>query len=290
MPKKSGLAGPREMEIGRRVQQARERINWPQPAFAAELDISRDRLASIEYGRTPLRYPVAYRLCAIFDINPQWLANGAGDMTSSLALPDLPMPEGLPPRALFSQIHDQFMAGRPRPKAKTAAAAARKKTAQEDLIPNFDATAHVIRSLTDLLSGQKFRSPLERQEFALEVTSYARELALRLRRDATRERARPVSSRRGGPSPRHLDLAGLPARNAGTVLRLRDGIRRLDQEIGRLDAAMRSLNPVALNPASLPRPSALEVARLEEATEKIARQIEEAERKIKALVARRATV
>jgi hypothetical protein len=82
-------------------------------------------------------------------------------------------------------------------------------------------------------------------------------------------------------------LAGLPARNAKTVLRLRDGIRRLDQEIGRLDAAMRSLNPVALGPASLPRPAAFEVARLEEATEKIASQIEEAERKIKALIARR---
>jgi transcriptional regulator with XRE-family HTH domain len=287
MPKKSGLAGPREKEIGRRVQQARERINWPQPAFAAELDISRDRLASIEYGRTPLRYPVAYRLCSIFDINPQWLANGTGDMTSSLALPDLPMPEGQPPRALFSHIHDQYRAGRPGAKLKSASA--RKKKAEEDLIPNFDATAHVIRSLTDLLSREKFRSPVERQEFALELTTYARELALRLRRDATRERARPVSSRRDGSSPRHPDLAGLPARNARTVLRLRDGIRRLDQEIGRLDAAMRSLNPVAVGPASLPRPAAFEVARLEEATEKIACQIEEAERKIKALIARRTT-
>jgi transcriptional regulator with XRE-family HTH domain len=287
MPKKSGLAGPREQEIGRRVQQARERINWPQPAFAAELDISRDRLASIEYGRTPLRYPVAYRLCSIFDINPQWLANGAGEMTSSLALPDLPMPESQPPRALFSHIYDQHRAARPGAKGKSAPAAARKKKAEEDLIPNFDAVSHVIRSLTDLLSREKFRSPVERQEFALEVTTYARELALRLRRDATRDRARPVSSRRDGPSPRHADLAGLPARNAKTVLRLRDGIRRLDQEIGRLDAAMRSLNPVALGPASLPRPAAFEVARLEEATEKIASQIEEAERKIKALIARR---
>jgi transcriptional regulator with XRE-family HTH domain len=276
------------MEIGRRVQQARERINWPQPAFAAELDISRDRLASIEYGRTPLRYPVGYRLCSIFDINPQWLANGTGEVTSSMALPDLPMPEGLPPKALFSHIYDQHVAARPAAKARAARAAARTKKG-EDLIPNFDATAHVIRSLTDLLSGEKFRSPVERQEFALELTSYARELALRLRRNATRERARAVSSRRGGSAPRHLDLAGIPARNASTVLRLREGIRRLDQEIGRLDAAMRSLNPVALNPASLPRPAAFEVARLEEATEKIARQIEEAERKIKALVGRRIT-
>jgi transcriptional regulator with XRE-family HTH domain len=290
MPKISGLVSPREKEIGRRVQQARERINWPQPAFAAELEISRDRLASVEYGRTPLRYPVGYRLCAIFDINPEWLANGAGEMTSSLALPELPMPEGLPPKAMFSRIYDQLRAPRPGAKGKSAAASARKKKPEDDLIPNFDATAHVIRSLTDLFSGEKFRSPLERQEFALELTSYARELALRLRRDATRQRAWAVSSRRGGASPRHFDAAGLAARNAKTIVRLREGIRRLEQEIGRLDAAMRTLNPLALSPASLPRPAALEVGRLEEAVDKIGRQIDEAERKIKGLIARRSAM
>src|SRR5580658_10365257 len=112
MPHKSGLVDQREIDIGRRVQQAREYINWPQPAFAAELDISRDRLASIEYGRTPLRYPVGYRLCVVFDINPEWLANGTGEMTSPLMLPNLPMPEGLPPKAMFTKIYDEF-ANRP---------------------------------------------------------------------------------------------------------------------------------------------------------------------------------
>jgi len=287
MPKKSGLVTSREKEIGRRVQISRESINWPQPAFAAELDISRDRLASIEYGRTPLRYPVAYRLCTLFDISPDWLANGTGEMKSATALPDLPMPEGVPPRTIFSQVHDRHQSGKPGAKAKPARAGGGKKKADEDLIENFDATGHVIRSLTDLFAREKFRSPLERQEFALEITSYARELALRLRRDSTRERTWPVASRRGGASSKPVDFAGLPARNAKTVAGLRQGIRRLDQEINRLDAAMKTMNPVALNPALLPRPASVEVARLEDAMEKIGRQIEEAEGKIKTLMTRR---
>jgi len=287
MPKESGLVSPREREIGRRVQRARERINWPQPAFAAELDISRDRLASVEYGRTPLRYADGYRLCAIFDISPEWLANGQGEMASDQVLPNLPMPEGLPAKAMFTRIYDEAAAKPGAARKKLPQRGGHAKQADKDLIPHFDPTAHVIRGLTDLLSQEKFRSPLERQEFALEITSYARDLALRLRRDATKERARAVSARHGGSAAKHAGLADIPAKNAKLVLQLRDGIQRLDHEIGRLDAAMKTLNPVAINPSQLPRPSALEVLRVEEAMEKIGRQIEEAEAKIKVLMARR---
>jgi transcriptional regulator with XRE-family HTH domain len=283
MPHKSGLVDQREMDLGRRVQQAREYINWPQPAFAAELDISRDRLASVEYGRTPLRYPVGYRLCVIFDISPEWLANGTGNMKSDQVLPDLPMPEGLPAKAMFSRIYDQAVSGKPIAVKK----ASRRQALDEDLVPGFDATTYIVRGLTDLLSKEKFRSALEKQEFALEITSYARDLALRLRRDKTRERALAVSARRGGSSSKPADLAGVPARNAKMVVQLREGIQRLTQEIDKLDAAMQSLNPVAIDPSRLPRPDAMEVVRLEGAMEKIAQQIEEAERKIKAMMARR---
>ncbi len=286
MPKISGLVDQREKEIARRVQLARERINWPQPAFATELEISRDRLASIEYARTPLRYPVGYRLCVVFDINPDWLANGTGDMTSSLAMPELPMPEGLPPKAMFSRVYDQFAAGKPVSAKKNLAR--RGKQTDGDLIPDFDPALHVIRGMSELFAKETFRSPLERQEFALEITTYARELALRLRHDATKQRALTVSGRRG--ASKQGDMSGIPAKNASMVLQLRDGIRRLDQEIGRLDAAMKSLNPVAIDPSRLPRPSALEVGRLEDSMEKIARQIEDAERKIKSLMTRRTPV
>jgi hypothetical protein len=288
MPKKSGLVTQREAEVGRRVQRVREYINWPQPAFAAEVDISRDRLASVEYARTPLRYSDGYRLCVVFDISPEWLASGTGEMKSSQITPDLPMPEGYPAKTMFTQVYDQTTGAKNAlPIKKPSTPWRRKEMPEDDLIPNFDATTHVIRGLTDLLATEKFRSPLERQEFALEITSYARDLALRLRRDVTRERAIAVSTRRGGLTSKTADLAGIPARNAKMVVQLRAGIRRLDQEIGKLDAAMQALNPVAINPSRLPRPAALEVVQLEDAMDKIARQIEEAERKIKTLLSPR---
>ena len=289
MPKKSGLVTRQEADIARRVQRVRDHINWPQPAFAAELDISRDRLASIEYARTPLRYMIGYRLCVVFDINPGWLANGAGEMKSTLVLPDLPMPESFPARSLFSRIFEQTTAAkRGSPGKKPSPRGARKPQMDQGLKPNFDATAHVIRGLTDLLAKEKFRSPLQRQEFALEITGYARDLALRLRRETTRDRAVAITTRRGGWSARPADLAGVPARNTKIVLQLRAGIRRLDQQIGKLEAAMQDLNPVANNLSRLPRPAAMEVLQLEDAMEKIARQINEAERKIKTLMSRRA--
>jgi transcriptional regulator with XRE-family HTH domain len=288
MPKISGLVSPREKEIARRVQQVREHINWPQPAFASEMDISRDRLASVEYARTPLRFADGYRLCMVFDINPEWLANGTGDMRSSLLTPNLPLPEGFPAKAMFSSIYDQYTAGTLDAASMKPSRRERQKQAEEDLVENFDATAHVVRNLSDLLSKERFSSPLVRQEFALEITTYARELALRLRRDATKDRTRPVAGRRGSPS-KTLEFSGVPAKNAKLVLRLRDGIHRLDREIGKLDAAMKTLNPMAINSSSLPRAAAFEVGRLEEAIEKIARQIEEAEAKMKALMAKRNT-
>jgi hypothetical protein len=289
MPKVSGLVSPREKEIARRVGQVREHINWPQPAFAAELDISRDRLASVEYSRTPLRFADGYRMCMVFDINPEWLANGVGEMRSNLLTPNLPQPDGFPAKSMFSSIYDHYISGKPAPPIKKNSRLARQLEMAEDLIPNFDATAHVVRGLSDLLTKEKFHSPLVKQEFALEITTYARELALRLRRDATKDRTRPVAGRRGGPPANHLDLAGLPAKNAKLILRLRDGIHRLDREIGKLDAAMKTINPVALSSSNLPRPAAFEVGLLEEAIEKIARQIEEAEAKMKALMTKRIT-
>jgi transcriptional regulator with XRE-family HTH domain len=273
------------MDIGRRIQQVREHINWPQPAFAAELDISRDRLASIEYGRTPLRYPVGYRLCGQFSINPEWLANGKGEMKSDLVIPDLPMPEGLPIKSMFSKIYDQAISGKPIVVKKPR----RASTVEEELVVNFDATTYIVRGITDLLAKERFRNALEKQEFALEVVSHARDLALRLRRDKTSERALAVSNRRSDTA-KVAELATIPARNAKMVVVLREGIRRLEQEINSLDAAMKALNPVAIDPARLPRPEALEVVRLEGAMDKIGQQIEEAERKVKALLAKRPPV
>ena len=272
MPKISGLVSPREKEIARRVQQVREHINWPQPAFASEMDISRDRLASVEYGRTPLRYPAGYRLCFIFDVNPGWLADGVGETKATAGALELPTPESQPRRALFSQVWDK-VAGQQRP-SRAAARGPRKKSPRGELIPQFDATGHVVSFLADLLAREKFRSPLERQEFALEITAYAHSLALRLRRATTQQLhvAAP-----------HGRTAEAPLRQDKMTQKLREGAQRLELEFGKLNRAIASLNPAAAHPAFAPRPVASEAARLQDALAKIGAQIEDAEARIRML-------
>ena len=278
MPKKSGLVTPREKEIGRRVKRFREQINWPQPAFAIEMEISRDRLASIEYARTPLRYDVGYRLCFIFDVSHEWLATGAGEMRASTAAADLPIPESQRRTALFSTVWDQLRKGGTLAgKKKAAQAAAGNK--KGNLIRNFDPAAHVARFMADLFAREKFRSPIERQEFALEVTSYARELSLRLKREAAKSRFLASSDRRSDQTA--------PARNARLAVKLGDGILRLEREIGKLHGAMSRLNPVSVNPSALPPAAGEELVRLQETIDKIAAQIEEAEGQLRSVVPRK---
>ena len=94
-----------ERAICARVKTARESINWSQAAFAEQLGISRDQLASIEYGRTPLRYDIAWRLREAFGISLLWLEEGF-NFPDDFEHDDLPMPSatGLPPRALLSAV------------------------------------------------------------------------------------------------------------------------------------------------------------------------------------------
>ena len=285
MPKKSGLVTPREVLIGQRVKQFRDQINWPQPAFAGELGVSRDSLASIEYGRTPLRYAIGYRLCFIFDVNPRWLATGKGEIKAAAAVLELTRPERVPDKALWSEICDHAQPARPGRRA--AAGRPPRKPKDSGAIHGFDATAHVTRFMGDLFAKEKFRSPVERQEFALEVTSYARELALRIRRERTRERYLTVSTGRRTRESEPDQPGGTTKRNAGAVSRLREGVRLLHQQIRKLNAAMDKLNPVSVNPSSLPRSSEAEVVRLQNAIEKIAGQVESAETAIKFLLGRR---
>jgi transcriptional regulator with XRE-family HTH domain len=291
MPKESGLMTQRQREIGQRAKRFRDTINWPQSAFAAELGITRDRLASFEYGRTPLRYDIGYRLCYLFDVNHEWLSQGSGDMRAGVARSDLPAPEGQPRNALFSQVCDRVRGAKPGGKAASAAKAKAVRQAAKGkeggLIPHFDPAAHVSSFMGDLFAREKFGSPLERQEFALEVTSYARELALRMRRESTKERYVAATGRRGAQPARQAGVRGVAGRRARMLLWLRESSRRLNQESERLSAALQKLDPANVNPAVLPRPMGVEVVRVQELIEKIGREIEEAEAKIKALMARK---
>jgi len=273
MPNKSGKVTAREREIGERARQFRESINWPQSAMAPEVDLSRDRLASVEYGRTPLRYAAGYRLCFIFDVNPGWLADGVGEMKAAAGALDLPTPDTQPKRALFSEIWDKVRGRKQRP-ARADSRGKAKKPLEKDLIPHFDATGHVVSFMADLFAREKFRSPLERQEFALEITAYAHNLALRLRRATTQQLHVAAPHGRAGDAPLRHDKM---------TQKLREGAERLELELEKLHRAIEALNPQNGNPAIAPRPVASEAARLQEAMAKIAEQIEDAEARIRML-------
>lgn len=63
-----------ERPIGMRVRELRQRMRYEQPELAAALGITRDQLANIEIGRTPLRYAVALKLQATFRAGLEYLA------------------------------------------------------------------------------------------------------------------------------------------------------------------------------------------------------------------------
>jgi transcriptional regulator with XRE-family HTH domain len=101
-----------ECAIGARVKIVREEIRWSQSAFAEQIGLTRNELASIEYGRTPLRYDIAWRLRWAFGISLQWLGEEEGSADGSMH-DELPTPSGtgLPARALLSEVVKKFPPG-----------------------------------------------------------------------------------------------------------------------------------------------------------------------------------
>jgi transcriptional regulator with XRE-family HTH domain len=73
-----------EREIASRVRKVRFAEQLSQSQFARALGLSRDRIACVEYGRTPLSVDIADKLALKFDVGLKWLATGAGRMKPSI--------------------------------------------------------------------------------------------------------------------------------------------------------------------------------------------------------------
>jgi transcriptional regulator with XRE-family HTH domain len=72
-------------EIAVRLCRVREALKLSQTQFAYQLLITRERLATYEDGRTPLRGDVGIRLCRQFFVSEFWLATGSVDEKSQQA-------------------------------------------------------------------------------------------------------------------------------------------------------------------------------------------------------------
>lgn len=100
----------REVAICRRFREARLRAKWRMPDFARALEIPRDRLASYEYARSPIRYALAKRMCDRFNINQRWLATGRLPSRHYVDIHAF-VESQIPDKMLFSEAYEAFLSG-----------------------------------------------------------------------------------------------------------------------------------------------------------------------------------
>ena len=97
-----------EIEVCKRLLEIRQLLDLEQRSLGSALGITRDRLASYENFRAPLRYSVGDLLCSTFNINQRWLATGRLPQTQYQPV-DEQTSQQIPPRALFTEAYDTFL-------------------------------------------------------------------------------------------------------------------------------------------------------------------------------------
>jgi transcriptional regulator with XRE-family HTH domain len=183
MPKASGLMTKREREICARVKLFREQVHWAQETFAREIDLTRDQLASIEYGRTPLRYGIARLMVVLFDVSWKWLGTGEGPVR--LAPGDhaeLIEPDSKNEVRLFTEVWDECFSKPLFPLPEIAT------TPDEETLPDFDVSANVIRTALRAVEDARLSSAKEKVDFANDVKTSLGELAASYRKQSIRDR------------------------------------------------------------------------------------------------------
>jgi transcriptional regulator with XRE-family HTH domain len=109
MRAKNSKLDSRETAICLRLVEARADLRLDQMAFGSVAGISRDRVASYENLRAPLRYPIADRLCCAFNINQRWMATGEVPKFHYVHIPKQ-VSRTIPGRMLFSEAYHTKLA------------------------------------------------------------------------------------------------------------------------------------------------------------------------------------
>lgn len=81
---KKPVLSPEELGVARRLREARNHLNLSQGDVARQLGITRERLASYEDGRTPIRFDIALRFCWHFVFSEEWLALGEKEIIARM--------------------------------------------------------------------------------------------------------------------------------------------------------------------------------------------------------------
>lgn len=100
----------RERKVCQRLKEARETLRFTQEEFADETGIKRQRLASYEEGRAPVRFDIALRICHQFLISEKWLALGTGHPRFLMDLAAEKESAQIPTDLPFGAAFDQFLA------------------------------------------------------------------------------------------------------------------------------------------------------------------------------------
>jgi transcriptional regulator with XRE-family HTH domain len=181
----------RELEIVARLKEAREFLRFTQKEFAEEIGITRQRLASYEEGRAPLRWEIALRACRRFFISEFWLAYGhiqifsvkgdqkeiplraeglwgsdkfsAGSPRGMVSLAIQPIVQTLRPGMLFSKAFDQYLLAAFRELWMS------RHRAAGPFLPS-DSIKYIAYALTCIIENGLLRMPLEaRRRFLLNL-------------------------------------------------------------------------------------------------------------------------
>ncbi len=106
----------REFEICSRLKEIREELHLGQKEFGQQVGMTRERIASYEAARAPLRYDLALKICRQFIISEKWLAIGKGDKRSCMDLTTenpsdlvrIDMPFGAAYDAYFGALYEKY--------------------------------------------------------------------------------------------------------------------------------------------------------------------------------------
>ena len=68
------------MSLGRRIKELRETLGLTQPAFAERIGVTKRAVQEWEAGRRSPSEPVLRQIEQTFNVNPEWLREGKGEM------------------------------------------------------------------------------------------------------------------------------------------------------------------------------------------------------------------
>ena len=63
-----------------RIKQIRQFLGLSQEAFGYNLGVSRSVINNLERGSTELKEPLYSHFCSVYNVNPDWLRTGEGEM------------------------------------------------------------------------------------------------------------------------------------------------------------------------------------------------------------------